>query len=191
MQSLTLTPLLVFVVKRGLPAGLIALLNASLFIDAASAEILTTVGTTREVTTLSTQAHPKRIELAYMVMERHEIGEASIEYRLDRWNWGPVALRSGGQMSGTLKLITKSGTRTVGGKKRAKCEADIFEDERGSFNQRACGLYWEKDLDLEPGDVVLWTVKFKKMPNLEFEPFQDTVYRDRFTLEAGLLPPFD
>ena len=52
-----------------------------------------------------------------------------------------------------------------------------------SYNQRGCWLYWEMEsgLELEPGDVVLWTVKFKSMPKLEFESWEDTVYRDRYT----------
>jgi len=173
--------------KRGLLSACIALLSASLLADAVFAEISTIVGTTREVMTLSTQGHPKKIKLAYMVMERRTLAEASVNYTLDRWNYGPVDLTSGGRMIGTLQLITENGKQKLG-KRGAKCEARIWESEFGWLNQRECGAGWLVEIDLKPGDVLLWTLKFKKMPRLEFEQWEDTVYRDRFTLEAHLFP---
>lgn len=188
MKSLLL-PALVSIGKRGFLASIIALVLAcGVLIEVASAEIASSVGTGLDVSTLATQAHPKKIKLALMVMDSRSIEGAGLEYRLDRWNFGPVLLRNGGQMIATLKLITEGGAQIVGEKQKTKCEAASFEDERGFFNQRECFLYWEGSklhIDLKPGDVLLWTIKFRGMPKLEFEPdWEGSVYRDRFELQA-------
>ena len=179
--------------RRGSRRLIGILIVCGLVVDLASAEIGTEVGVIKEVTTLSTQVHPKKAKLAYIVTESHRIGEVGLFYILDRWNFGPVLLSNGGKMIGTLEIIAADGTKKIRKKKKAKCEARIWGDESNSYNQRECWLVWEMEpaLELEPGDVVLWAGKFKGMPNLEFESWEDTVYRDRYDLEGRLLPVFD
>jgi hypothetical protein len=157
-----------------------------------TAEVVTSVNITKEVVTLSTQAHPKKTKLSYMVTERSHVNEVHLQYTLDRWNYGPVELQDGGKMTVTLEILAEDGTRILRSKKKTKCEARLWEDDFGSYNQRECFVGWsfDSEQELRAGDLVLWTIKFKKMPRLEFEPIEDTVYRDRYWLSGGLIPSF-
>ena len=180
--------------RRGSRRLIGILIVCGLVVDLASAEIGTNIYVKKSVTTLSTQVHPKKAKLAYIVTESHRIREVEWNYILDRWGVGPVLLSNGGKMIGTLEIIAADGTKKIRKKKKkAKCKASIWEDESALYNQRECWLVWEMepDLELEPGDVVLWAGKFKGMPNLEFEPWEDRVYRDRYDLEGVLYRVFD
>jgi hypothetical protein len=138
----------------------------------------------RQANTVSAQAHPKKIELAYMVMQRQEVESAGIHYVLKRWG-GNIDLEEGGKIIGTLKLITAAGTQKVGKKQKDKCRIYVVDD---GPSQKWCGLQWRLRTVLEPGDVVLWEIKFKKMPALEREPPMDWDFWDQLTLEGTLYP---
>ena len=167
-------------------------LALGLFAHSVFAETQESQSVTRGIATLSSQPHPKKLEVAYLVMERHRVKEASINYQLSRANWSSccdIDLESGGKMIGSLELITESGTQKWR-KKKSKCVNRLFED----LNYRSCGVWWPIKTEVQPGDVLLWTVKFKSMPRLEREPYEHSsgntfFYVDRLTLRGDLLPP--
>ena len=172
--------------RRRCGTVLIALLVASSLLAAsASAELAEKCVAHRRVSTLSTQAHPKSLELAYLATEKQSVVQVALSYRLNRNRWDPccdIDLASGGKMIAVLKIRTETGVQKVG-KKRAKCKVSFLEDVR---NQRSCDLRWPFEVDLEPGDVVLWNVTFKGMSRLEREPYMDTFYTDTFGLEGSV-----
>jgi len=159
-----------------------------IYADSPYAELEHWPSVTRMARTLSTEAHPKKMELALMVMERQEIESVGIAYVLKRWTHCDIYLKEGGKMIGTLKLITAAGTQKVGKKKTDKCRNHLLDTESAP-NQKRCGLQWRLKTVLEPGDVVLWEIKFKKMPALEREACMDgNSYWDQFTLGGGPYP---
>jgi hypothetical protein len=119
------------------------------------------------------QPHPKKKSFAYLATENHQIAVSYLYYQLENIGFGPP-LKSGGKMTVTLKILKRNETIKIG-KTKVKLE-DFNEgylkvggvdwsDPSGAQDKTVRTEFFP--INLEPGDVVLWTVKFKKMPRLE------------------------
>jgi hypothetical protein len=124
----------------------------------------------------STRPHPKKEVLAYVITEKHQLYDITIAYSLKRRPfWGDLP-KPGGKVIVNLKILQDDRTLdfgTVTRKVHAYCNGyckgaevrwtDPSGHEVRNWTDQLTDLL---PLRLEPGDVVMWTVRFRKFPKI-------------------------
>jgi len=143
-----------------------------------------------------TRAHPKKQQVAIVVTESAEIVSCEIWYSLERdyTDLAPPALEVGGKVVAQLKIVKASGKLKIG-KQVQKVEAIRntnlrvvlgWSDKSGPVSDRGLSYSHNKltskfPTRVDPGDVILWTLKFRGMPELrqdlsDHPPFRDHIW---------------
>ena len=154
------------------------------------------------VTPEATRAHPKKLQIAIVVTESTDIVACDVRESWDRRSWDeetepPSPLAGGGKVIATLKIVKESGTLQVGKQTEAMelyypwgSVAPVGWTDESAFVCEGCpdNLQYERTAKLpmrvEPGDVILFALKFKGMPRLEAEPSAQPPYSDEIHFYA-------
>ena len=139
----------------------------------------------------ATQIHPKKVKLAYVATTKHQVRQIGINYALYRSpmdSSDPMAER--GTFVAKLKILKGDQTIKLGAKKGrvtwgcgGHCKgAEVgWNDPSGCLPDQQCETGYSTDLlplTLEPGDVVMWTVRFKGFPKLKVQNDSERVQVD-------------
>lgn len=124
----------------------------------------------------STQAHPKKAVLCYVVTKKHKLYDIGIAYSLGREPFAGDLLETGGRVKVNLKILRGDRTFNFGTVKRdveTQCDGyckfaevrwnDLTGHEVPHWTDQVTELL---PLRLKPGDVVIWTVKFRGLPKI-------------------------
>jgi hypothetical protein len=124
----------------------------------------------------STRSHPKKEVLAYVITKQHQLFDITIAYSLDRKPFHGDLPKPGGKVIVNLKILQDDRTLdfgTVTRKVEPYCNGyckgaevrwnDPSGHEVSNWTDQLTDLL---PLQLEPGDVVIWTVKFRKFPEI-------------------------
>jgi len=148
----------------------------------------------------SPQPHIKSRTLAYLVTEGFQLVAVNLEYGNGRsFNMDEApARKSKGKIIAKLEVLKGNRTVLIGSKKikirplawnpRYTWRASAGWADRSGWDTGDTDFKKTKRLpiDLEPGDVILWTVKFKGVKALDYRDAGDgTWYRDHASLQAG------
>ena len=133
----------------------------------------------------ATMAHPDKKELAVVVTDQMDL--AACDFWYEHWRWpvegsqGLPALESGGEIEVSLKRVRGRRKREIARQVSAVWEKSsgrrigivAWADSPVICDWCAAGYGFtfetskEFPLHVEPGDVLLWTVTFSSMPELE------------------------
>ena len=156
------------------------------------------------VTPEATRAHPKKLQVALVATEATDIVACRLQGRLDRNWWDdeaePPILAVGGKMIATLKIVKASRTLKVG--KQTQTAGNMVSDwpwdrsanvgwtDGSAYVCEGCpsNLKYKRTAKLpvrvEPGDMVVWALKFKGMAPLQVEPLAQPPYADEIRFYA-------
>jgi hypothetical protein len=173
-----------------------ALIHASTF--AADNEVLRSFWQLNPDVTMS---HPRKHHIAVVAPEATDIVMCRFHYdhgRSTDYDSAYPHLSSGGKIKVTFQIVAEEGSR-----KLAKTRSKVRIEDNGQFDNRSTILGWADsagDFDglgefeykrnrnfpvhLAPGDMLLWTVQFKGMPQVESQPDADPWFRDGIGLGA-------
>lgn len=155
------------------------------------------------VTPEATRAHPKKLQIAIVVTEATDIVACRLSASLDR-NWGeevePPMLTDGGKVIATFKIVKESGTLKVGKQTKAtggmaavtpwRLSVHVGWTDESAFVCEGCpaSLRYKRTgklpVRVEPGDVIIWELKFKGMAPLQVEPTAQPPYFDEIKFYA-------
>lgn len=139
----------------------------------------------------ATQIHPKKVKLAYVVTTKHQVSQIGVVYTLYRTPMDASdPMEERGTFTAKLKVLRGDQTIKFGAKKGrvtwgcgGHCKgAEVrWNDPSGCAPPGECTTGYSTDLlplTLEPGDVVMWTVRFKGFPKLKVQNDSERVQVD-------------
>lgn len=151
----------------------------------------------------STQKHPKSEELLFASTKPYHLTSAVLGYSVLRHQQGDESqLKARGKLIVSLELLRGEQTLLIG--RRA---VKVWKSPNGTLQAFLAFIapstdmaYWDSihsadpdpvvsqhlPVDLQPGDLLVWSVKFKGRGKLEFKPGGTHPYRDIFLLYSSL-----
>jgi len=150
----------------------------------------------------SARPHPGEKQIAIAVRNRVAIVTCLLQYQHARYQWDEIDpdgrerlnLKSGGKMTVSLEILKKNESLLIGQqKKKVKSPEERREawmgwaDSSGIDTGDSRYRYETAEgfpIELKSGDVILFSVEFKKMPRLQFERTDSGVLWDELYFDA-------
>lgn len=148
----------------------------------------------------STQPHPKNESLSWVVTKASRLTGGTLGYSRFKFGTDPTPPKAKGKLIFSFEVLRGDETivllrkKTLKIKKRAGTEAPYAAVFLAAPSMTPSDWWWEDavmtvpelPMDLEPGDVVLLSVKFKGVPQLRYKYPGDPVYQEAFNLGLDL-----
>jgi len=135
----------------------------------------------------SSVSHPKKQKLTMVATEGMDLVICELWYQHERWRLSDEApmLDNGGKVIAILKVVNQSGTHKIG-KQKKKVEtqtpggsysrgAYLGWSDRSGYVCKGCPIRLRHKpttklpIRVEPGDLLIWKVKFRGIPRLQVE----------------------